>query len=197
VGAVVSITVGSDSVSVYALSSDPVAEATAFFNTQLGAAATAWAAATSDNRKRALAAAARWIDRSVVFSGTKTVASQPREWPRDGATCDGEAITDGTTPDEVAYGEFELAGAILVSSSIVTSSSTGSNVRRVKAGSAEVEFFSQTIGTDQDTRLPLPAWDYLKCLLGTLSEGSAGQAYGTNECSAFGNTKQERTRGFS
>ena len=51
-GAVVTVTIGSDVFSVYALATDAVVEATTYHNGRIGTDATAWAAATSDNRKK-------------------------------------------------------------------------------------------------------------------------------------------------
>jgi hypothetical protein len=199
-GTVSNVTIGTDVFSVYALTADPVADATSFWNGRLGAEATAWGAATSDNRKKALVTASDWIDRAVgsLFSGTKTVDSQPREFPRDGASYCGTAVPDGTTPDALAFATFWLAGALLVNSSLAGGSGTGSNVKRAKAGSAEVEFFSPTIGSATDTRLPVTAMDYLKCLFsGAGVSIAAGMSSGVSSSSAFGPCDFKRSEGFA
>jgi len=163
------ITIGADTFSVYALTApNAVAETTTFFNGRLGAEATAWAAAVTagvDDEKRALAAAADWMDRALNFTGDKTVSTQPRAWPRDSATngCTGDTITDGTTPDDIFYAQAWLAGAILVDNAAAASSGEGSNVKSAKAGSAQVVFFRPTEGSSSDTRLPKVADDYTRC----------------------------------
>jgi len=183
------ITIGADTFSVYALTApNAVAETTTFFNGRLGAEATAWAAAVTagvDDEKRALAAAADWLDRASIFSGDKTVSTQPRAWPRDDATngCTGVAVTDGTTPDDIFYAQCWLAGAILVDNAASASSGEGSNIKSVGAGTAKVAFFSPTTGTVDDTRLPTVANDYAKCYTdaGT-SSGIAGPTFtGTDQ----------------
>ena len=175
------ITIGADTFSVYALTlTAAVAETTTFWNGRLGAEKAAWDAAVlaaADDEKRALAAAADWLDRALTFSGDKTVSTQARAWPRDDADngCTGEDITDGTTPDDIFYAQAWLAGAILVDNAASAASGEGSNVKSVGAGSAAVSFFRPTIGTSDDTRLPTVANDYTKCYTdaGT-SSGIAG-----------------------
>lgn len=197
-GQIATVTIGSDTFSVYALTSDAVVDATTFFNGMLGAAATAWGAATTDNRKRALVMAADWIDRALVFTGTKTVSTQPRAWPRDGASCSGTAVTNGTTPDNIARAEFYLAGALLVDSSTGTGTGTGSNVKTAQAGSASVTFFGPTIGTGLDTRLPIVAMDYLKCYLSGAGQTlAAGVATGTDCDSEFDEDDYTLSEGFA
>jgi hypothetical protein len=196
-GTVTTVTISAINYSVYALVSDPVTEATNYFNGQLSPSATAWAAATADNRARALVTAARWLDRAVAWSGTKTSASQPLAWPRDNATCNGTNLGTNIVPDSIVYAQFELAGLILVDPTIAVGPGTGSNIKRVKAGSAEVEFFTGTLGTSSDTRLPLVAHDLVKCLYG--SSGGSGGSFVTGTCeeSAFEEDAEELNQGWS
>ncbi len=199
-GTVSTVTIGSDTFSVYALTADPVADATSFWNGRLGAEATAWTAATTANRQKALVMASDWIDRAVGanFSGAKTVSTQPREWPRDGATCRGVAVTDGTTPDAIAHATFWLAGRLLVDSTLASGTGTGSNIKQAVAGSASVTFLSPTIGSASDTRLPITAMDYLKCYFsGAGTAGAAGVATGTGCSSSFDEDDWKLDNGFA
>lgn len=163
------ITIGSDTFSVYALTAgNAVTETTTFWNGRLGAERTAWDAAVTagnDDEKRALAAAADWLDRASIFSGSVTVDGQARAFPRDGATngCTGDSITDGTTPDDIFSAQAYLAGVILGDNAAAASAGQGGNIKKAKAGSAEVVFFKPTEGTASDTRLPVVANDYVKC----------------------------------
>lgn len=195
------VTIGSDDFSVYALVlTEANANTDTFWNGRLGAERTAWEGATEEDQNRALVAAADWIDRASQFTGTKTDASQARAWPRDDASCSGTAITDGTTPDAVFYAQAWLAGAILVDNAASASSGTGSNIRRAKAGSAEVEFFRPTIGEPSDTRLPQVAHDYLKCLLAGAQSAVdivAPNARGTAQTSAFAENDYELNEGYA
>lgn len=199
-GTVATVTIGSDTFSVYALTASPAADATSFWNGRLGAEATAWGAATSDNRSRALVAATDWLDRAIgaKLSGTKTVSSQPLEFPRDGAFCNGTAITDGTTPDSVAKATFWLAGKLLVDASAANATGQGSNVKTAQAGTASVTFFAATLGTALDTRLPVTAMDYVKCLLsGAGTASAAGFASGVDCDSAFSSKDYTLDQGYA
>lgn len=199
-GTIATVSIGTNSFSVYALTANAVPDANTFFAGLLGPAATAWGAADSDNRKRALFSAAEWMDRAVgaILSGTKTVSTQARAFPRNGASCNGVAITDGTTPDSVAFAEFWLAGQLLADASLAAGAGTGSNVKEAKAGSASVTFFTPTIGGASDTRLPVTAMDYLKCLFsGAGVSIAAGMATGVSSESAFGSCDFKRSEGYS
>jgi len=180
-GTIATVTIGTDTFSVYALTANAVTDADSFWNVRIGAAATAWAAGSADDKARCLVVASDWIDRSQDFSGTKTVSTQEREWPRDNATCDDETVTSGTTPDELAYATFWLAGQIIVDNSAADSEGTSSNVKSAKAGSAKVEFFSQTDGN----RLPQTAHDYVACYNDTDIASLGGTATGITESTAF------------
>jgi len=196
------VTIGSDSWSVYALVlTEAVANTTTFWAGRLGAESTAWAAATADQQIQAVVMAADWIDRALLFTGDKTVAAQARAWPRDGATngCTETDITDGTTPDDIFYAQCWLAGAVLADNAAAASSGEGSNVKAVKAGSAGVTFFSPTTGTGTDTRLPQVAHDYTKCYTdaGTSSGIAGPTASGTGQATSFGEDDDEWNEGLA
>jgi len=192
-GIIDTVTIGTDTFSVYALAS-AVTDADSFWNGRLGAERTAWEAATTDDKGRALLVASDWIDRGSKFTGEVTVVGQPREWPRDGATCSGTAVTDGTVPDELAWATFWLAGVILADNAAQNSDGTGSNVKSAKAGSAKVEFFSATSGN----RLPRTAQDYIGCYMeaGTSLLGGTTTA-SSSDSSAFDCDDFGRAEGYS
>lgn len=199
-GAVVTVTIGTSNYDVYAWATDAVADATTFFNGLLGTGAAAWSAAATNDKKRALVMAADWLDRATgpLLSGSKTSSTQPREWPRDGASCNGEAVADGTTPDLIATAQFWLAGQLLLDPSLASGTGTGSNVKQAKAGSASVTFFQPTIGGTTDTRLPITAMDYVKCFFsGAGTAAGVGLASGVDGESAFGTCDFKRSEGFS
>ena len=196
-GTVSTVTISTVDFDVYALTADPNLDATNYFLGSLSSSATAWAAATTDNQNKALVQATRWIDSALTFSGTRTSAAQPLEWPRDGASCGDSAVTDGTTPDAIAYTAFELAGLILQDADADASAGEGSNVKRAKAGSAEVEFFSSTLGEDTDTPLPALPYRLIKCYLdGSSYSIEGGIASGTDDDSAFCDDDFRRSQGF-
>lgn len=189
--AVETVTIGANTYSVYGKgNTDPVGDADTYFGGRLGAAT--WTAATTDNKATALVSAFRMLNRGPSFSGSPTVDGQAGAWPRDGATCNGTAVTDGTIPDNIVDGQFELALALLEDEAIQDGPGTGSNVRRAKAGSAEVEFFRPTIGEPGlDNRYPQVVHELIGCYfagnaasLGLFVDGTDSSA--ADESSSFG-----------
>lgn len=162
---VATITISAVNYSVYGLTSDALLDANNYFAARLGA--TAWSNATTLQRQQALITAVRMMDRRAEFTGEETSASQPLEWPRDGATCNGEAVADGTIPDKIALGEFELALQLLIDADIQNTANNGSNVKSVKAGSAGVEFFVPTITSGDATAFPQAVMELIGCYLAT------------------------------
>lgn len=196
------VSIGANSYSVYALTSNALADANSYMAGRIGA--DAWNASTTTNndKKRALVSAARFIDRAVNWSGVQTdlVTPQPLEWPRDGAACDGVSVTSGTTPDDFANAEFEMALILLDDATVQDGTGTGSNIKGVTAGSVGVEFFTPTIGTSDETRLPTVVNDLLGCYIKG-STGLTSASFGTSDAegeSAFDcDNLNDRTRGFA
>jgi hypothetical protein len=121
-----------------------VADADDFLGADLALYAT-WAAATTDDKGRALVSATRWIDQQS-WQGSKTSDAQPLDWPRTGVIFEGESVDSGSVPQDILDGCAMLAALLIQDSSIAGSSSTSSNIKRVLAGTAEVEFFTPTKG---------------------------------------------------
>lgn len=138
----------------------------------------AWQTATSDIQKRSLVSAANLLNSFEdaaglpSWTGTRTLSTQPLAWPRDGATCSDDAVPDGTTPAGVVIASYETAFAFVANADFSNQTSTGSLLKRAKAGSAEVEFFRSSIGSGSGQDLPLPQSIYrnISCLL----SGGAG-----------------------
>jgi hypothetical protein len=199
-GTVTTVTISANTYNVYALTSAPVTDATTYHTGRVGAGPTAFLAASADNKAKALVTATDWIDRAVgsKFSGTETVDGQAREWPRDSASCDGVAVTDGTTPDDIAIASFILAGELSVNPGLAMGMGTGSNVKRAGAGTASVTFFQPTINSPADTRLPIAAMDLLKCYFDSAgATGAAGLASGVDGESYFSEDDFRRCEGFA
>ena len=183
-GTVATVSIAGNTYSVYGLTSNPVADADAHFGAQLGA--DNWAAAPTDTKRKALVTAARWLDR-LAWKGTPSVGGQPLAWPRDDADCNGTPIANGTVPDAIARGEFELALLLLGDSSLVENASTGSNVKRVKAGSVELENFAPTLGRSTDAPLPTVPFQLVRCMLAGAGSAAlvSADAFGVTDGSAF------------
>lgn len=188
---VATITISSVDYYVYALTANAVDDADDYFAAALNA--TGWTGATTLTKQQGLISATRLIDRALIFSGTKTVSSQALQWPRDDATCRDDAVTDGTTPDNIALATFELALALINDPTLLTSNSSGSNTKRAKAGSAEVEYFRPTIGTSVDVRLPRQVWDLLGCYTTAANVSGIGGAWDSGTLDSNG---EERTSYF-
>lgn len=134
------LTIGSDTFDVYGETSDPVTDADSYFAGRLGA--TAWTGAATLAKQQGIVTAARFLDRGVLWSGTKTVTSQALEWPRDGADCRGTAVTAGTLPDNIALAEFELALALLEDETLQDQpSGDGASLKTLRTGPVSMTFF--------------------------------------------------------
>lgn len=196
---VVTITIGARTYSVYTTGTDALADANDYMVGRFGT--TAWDAANNNDKKKALVSAVRFIDRAVIWSGVQTdlVTPQPLQWPRDSAFCGSESVPDGTTPDPFATATYEMALILLVDSTVQSGTGTGSNVKKVKAGSAEVEFFTGTAGTSEETRLPTVVNDLIGCFIGDdLSFGSlsSGTDPDDNKSTFDCDDQYNRTRGY-
>lgn len=135
----------------------------------------AWAALSSDNKGRALVTASRYL------AGLDWVDGVP---------------SYDTPPAAVVEGTALFAADIAAKPSLGNDASTGSNVKKVKGGEAEVEFFRPTLGA------ALPP--YLLRLLGTLlgtdvTWGEGGTAYGSEDCqtSRFDRTDWRLNRSYN
>jgi hypothetical protein len=119
-----------------------VAEADTYFTSRLRA--TTWTSASADDKARALIMACRHIEERADWdesmAGTRTSTTQVLSWPRTGAlTREGDAYFDsGTVPSVIKYAAAEQALIELGSDRTEEPSARG--IKRVSAGSVEVEF---------------------------------------------------------
>lgn len=127
------VTIDSTNYNVYVV----VADADDYLGASLYA--TDWTGATTDNKSRALVMATRLIDRQV-WDGSQTDSDNEQDWPRSGLTDDnGNTIDSATIPQFVKDATAELALSLLGDQDVETFDTT--EVKRVAAGSAQVEFF--------------------------------------------------------
>lgn len=106
-------------------------------------------------------------------------------------------IDPGEIVATVAQANAELALQMLLDPKVIDQSNTDSNTKKVKAGSAEVEFFRPTSGP----RFPTVVMNLLKAS-GCIGSGSAGisGAYASGTCdeSSFSNTEAyNKTEGYA
>lgn len=136
---------------------------------------TTWATKTTDEKGALLVAATRRLN-LISWSGAKAGGddAQADAYPRTGQTYpDGSAVSTSEVPQAVTEATCLLAGSIAIDSGAAAAGTSASNQKRVKAGSAEVEFFRPTAGVPiQDETV----WALIKPF--TTSFTSAGSAVG-------------------
>ena len=78
--------------------------------------ATAWTAATADQKAVALVMASRLIDAEYQFGGTRSVASQALQWPREDCPDPdaGDMVAETMVPKAVVEAACELARELLI-----------------------------------------------------------------------------------
>ena len=143
---------------------------------------TAWAALSDEQRGTNLVAATRRLD-LLDYSGEKVSPTQETQWPRNNATCDGNPVTNTDVPLELQNATILKAGSITLDSSQSNAGTSGSNISRVRAGSAQVEFFRPTAGAAvQDETV----FQLVSCLLAGAATGAGfGCASGTDGVTSF------------
>ncbi len=160
---------------------------------------TTWTALTDsdDIRGPFIVAATRRLD-LLTWQGEKTGgAAQVNDWPRTGLTYpDGTAVSTTEVPQEVEDATALLSGSIAITAAVADAGSSGSNVKGVKAGSAQVDFFRAQEGKplqDETAFALIQFW-----LEGHAVNSSVGPlATDTSGVSTFTDLDQwGRTRGF-
>ena len=162
---------------------------------------TAWSARNDDSKGIHLIAATNRLD-LLSWQGSKTGGSaQVNAFPRSGLSYDDDTpVPDNAVPRDLERATILLAGSIASTPAQANAGTSGRAISRVKAGSAEVEFFRQ-----QETVTGKPVQDETvfelirQWLQGRDSSSASGaMASGTDGCSHFAQTNPYgRTDGFS
>lgn len=139
-----SVTIGANSYDIYGTQ----AEATIYLAAKIGQ--TEWTAASADAQAQALVTATRLIEPWLAARG----------FTEDPAT---------STDVNIEQATYELAYALVVSPSLQGASNQNGNRRRVKAGSAEVEYFRPEKGG----RFPVQ----VQALLNAFIDGEGGSSF--------------------
>lgn len=136
------ITIGGNDYTSYA----SVAEANIFLAVD-AARATTWAAKTDDEKGALLVQATRRLN-VLPWGGSKTGGdSQADAFPRTGLTyASGGSVATDEVPQSVEDATILIAGDIALDSDAGEVSTSGSNVKSVKGGTAEVQFFRRSDG---------------------------------------------------
>lgn len=128
------------------------ANCTAYFADRLEGAE--WVAET--NKEGALVSAFDLLQRQK-WQGVKFDLAEVPDWPRTGLEDqEGNAIVPANNtdwPQFVLDAQCQLALAIIIDPTLLTTDNTGDNTKKLKAGSAEIEFFG-TSNTDGGPRFP-------------------------------------------
>ena len=181
------ITLGSDTFDVYG----PRADADSYFNGKLNRGS--WAGASATDRERSLISATRLFDLEAwQGSPTDLVTPQPLAWPRTGVTDkNGQTVGSSDFPQDLLYGYYELAQAILDNPELDEAANQDSNIRSVTADVVSVRFFQPVAGT----RFPTVVHNFIKQFLDS-SSVIGGFASGTDETSAFDEASELLDRPF-
>ena len=92
---------------------------------------------------------------------TLTFEAQTAAFPRDNLyDHEGNLLSSTAVPQDVGDAQIELAYELAISSELEAAGSTASNLKRAKAGSAEVEFFGGKLAPPT-YRFPPVVWEYI------------------------------------
>ena len=106
-----------------------------------------WRDASNTNKDRSLVTAYRMLDRQVWRGEQTQPGVQTQDWPRTGLTDpEGTEVDDSAVPQFIIDAQCELALSLLSDPAVQTNEDTGSNIKRLGAGSAQIEFFRGTDG---------------------------------------------------
>ena len=165
-----------------------MADANAYFKYAIHAKS--WVDASTPEKESALVTATRSLDRQN-WVGSKTVDTQPLQWPRTGVIDRDEGeINPLVVPQEVIDANCELALALLDDVTVQSNADTGSNIKKLKAGSAEIEY----IRGEGGTRFPVITTELIGLWLTGSSSYSGPFVSGADNETAFGAI--DLTRGY-
>lgn len=149
--------------------------------------ASVWASLDLSVKESALVTATRMLDRQK-WVGTKTVldaTTQPLQWPRTYVTDrNGTTVPSDTVPQEIIDATCELAIALINDPSLQNTTDSGSNIKRVKADTVEIEY----IRTKSGTRFPVVINELVGLWLSSSSTISGPFLSGTDNESTLSDT---------
>lgn len=151
-------------------------------------ATAAWATKSPNTKAQALITAFYMME-TQAWQGEKTGGdAQTAQHPRIGLTnCNGDEIDSASIAPDILRAQALLAFELSVDPSIAGSPNTGSNIKKLQAGSASIEYFERT---DDDefptTRFPARVQELLACYLESGAFTGGTEAFGTDGESIFG-----------
>ena len=167
------------------------AEADAYFADSLRAAQ--WDAIVNATKDQGLIEATRVFERQT-WAGEKEVPSQDLAFGRTGLTDkEGVSLTPAETLEVAKEAQFEYALVLITdSSALSTRDATGSNIKKLEAGSAKVTYFKRTKGT----RFPLTVTDLIGDWFGGDSTTNLGGSVSGN-CDSSSFTEPDDNYGLN
>ena len=80
---------------------------------------------------------------TLCWTGAATSAEQSLAWPRTGMKgAGGWPLSDSAIPKEIKYMTYEMANKLRADGTVASSSTSDQGLKRVKAGSVEIEYFN-------------------------------------------------------
>lgn len=147
-----------------------------------------WTAFSSTQKDQGLVTATRQLELQA-WAGEKEVPSQDLDFPRVGLTdCEGNSVSAAESLEIAKEGEFEYALALLQDPSLLNSTNTtGTNTKKIEAGSAKITFFRPQSGS----KYPLQVLTIMNCFfLGNSSSAATSMSVSGNcDSSSFTNDK--------
>ena len=156
------------------------AEADSYFNDSLRKAT--WAAIVSATKDQGLIEATRVFERQS-WGGVKEIPSQDLAFGRTGLTDkDGNSLTAAETLEIMKEAQFEYALYLITDpTALETREATGSNTKKLEAGSAKITYFKRIKGT----RFPLTVTDLIGDFFGGNGGVIGGVVSGNCDSSSF------------
>ena len=140
-----------------------VVESDAYFETRLHGTSS-WS--TLASKESALITASKMLDWFVTWKGTKVLASQSLDWPRDNATRpSGVTVEDDVIPDDVKVAVYELAFASIGGDRVAESSLDG--LLQVQAGPLMLKTDGGGFDSTKKESIPDHIWKILSDLITT------------------------------
>ena len=146
----------------------------------------AWAFLSADTKAQALITAFNMLE-TQAWNGEKTSDSQTAQHPRTGLTnCNGDEIDSATIAPDIIRAQALLAFELSQDPTLAGSANTGSNIKKLQAGAASIEYFERTDDDDYPTsRFPSRVQELLACYLKSGSFTGTTESFGTGVDSIF------------
>ena len=115
------------------------AQADTYFSERLHSSA--WTSASGDTKDAALVWAAKLLDRTVRYNGSKTSSSQSMAWPRSGMVDEsGNEIADTVIPQTIKDVQCELAMLLIGTDRSLENQASAQGLTSLRAGPVSLSF---------------------------------------------------------